>query len=206
MVVEDEVRLATLVSGYLGDLDMTCEIHHDGVNGLAAAAGDDVDVVVLDRMLPGMDGIDVCRKLRGLGHEVPVLMLTARGSIAERVEGPSPAAVVGMGINTLLAEDELPVPTATSLALAGATVDPGEVVREVLLAFERWYSRWSSGADLREAYAARCDTVGRQVRVVVSETESVEGEAVGVDPDGCLLVRTPDGVRAFAAGDIWHLR
>ena len=87
MVVEDEVRLATLVSGYLGDLDMTCEIHHDGVNGLAAAAGDDVDVVVLDRMLPGMDGIDVCRKLRGLGHEVPVLMLTARGSIAERVEG-----------------------------------------------------------------------------------------------------------------------
>ena len=87
VVVEDEVRLATLVSGYLGDLDMTCEIHHDGVNGLAAAAGDDVDVVVLDRMLPGMDGIDVCRKLRGLGHEVPVLMLTARGSIAERVEG-----------------------------------------------------------------------------------------------------------------------
>ncbi len=128
------------------------------------------------------------------------------GILAERVEGPVPAAVVGMGINTLLAEAELPVPTATSLALAGAAVDPGKVVREVLVAFERWYSRWASGADLREAYAARCDTVGRQVRVVVSETESVEGEAVGVDPDGCLLVRTPDGVRTFAAGDVWHLR
>ena len=59
---------------------------------------------------------------------------------------------------------------------------------------------------LREAYAARCDTIGRAVRVVVSDTESVEGEAVGVDEDGRLLVSTGDGVSAFAAGDVWHLR
>lgn len=128
------------------------------------------------------------------------------GILAERVEGPSPAVIIGMGINTFLSEAELPVPTATSLALAGADVSPGQVVRDVLLAFEGWYARWAAGDDLREAYAARCDTIGRSVRVVVSDSEAVEGSAVGVDEDGRLLVSTPDGVSAFAAGDVWHLR
>lgn len=128
------------------------------------------------------------------------------GILAERVEGTPPAVVIGMGINTLLSQDELPVPTATSLALAGAEVVPGEVVREVLRALERWYLTWAAGDDLREAYGARCDTVGRPVRVVISDTESVEGEATGVDADGRLLVRAGDQVRAFSAGDVWHLR
>ena len=128
------------------------------------------------------------------------------GILAERVEGTPPAVVIGMGINTLLSQDELPVPTATSLALAGAEVVPGEVVREVLLAFERWYGAWAAGEDLREAYAERCDTLGRAVRVVISETDSVEGVAVGIDPDGQLLVRTGERVRGFSAGDVWHLR
>ena len=128
------------------------------------------------------------------------------GILAERVEGAPPAVVIGMGINTLLSSDELPVPTATSLALAGAEVVPGEVVREVLRALERWYLAWAAGDDLREVYGARCDTVGRPVRVVISEDESVEGEAIGVDADGRLLVRTATGVRPFSAGDVWHLR
>lgn len=128
------------------------------------------------------------------------------GILAERVAGTPPAVVIGMGVNTLLSQDELPVPTATSLALAGAEVVVGEVVLEVLRALERWYLRWADGEDLREAYGARCDTVGRPVRVVISETESVEGTAVGVDADGRLLVRVDDQLRAFSAGDVWHLR
>lgn len=128
------------------------------------------------------------------------------GILAERVAGTPAAVVIGMGINTLLSSDELPVPTATSLALAGAEVVPGEVVREVLRALERWYLAWADGDDLREVYGARCDTVGRPVRVVISEDESVEGEAIGVDADGRLLVRTATGVRPFSAGDVWHLR
>ena len=128
------------------------------------------------------------------------------GILSERVAGTPPAVVIGMGINTLLSSDELPVPTATSLALEGAEVAPGEVVRDVLRALERWYREWAAGADLRAAYAVRCDTVGREVRVVVSATETVEGTAVGVDPDGQLLVRTGDLLRAFSAGDVWHLR
>ena len=128
------------------------------------------------------------------------------GILAERVDGAPPAVVIGMGINTLLSSDELPVPTATSLALAGGEVAPGEVVREVLRAFEGWYRSWAGGEDLREAYSRRCDTVGREVRVVVSDAETVEGTAIGVDPDGQLLVRTGDQLRAFSAGDVWHLR
>lgn len=128
------------------------------------------------------------------------------GILAERVAGSPPAVVIGMGINTLLSRDELPVPTATSLALAGAEVVPGEVVRDVLRALEHWYLSWAAGDDLREAYCARCDTLGREVRVVISETESVQGRAVGVDPDGRLLVRAGGEVRPFSAGDVWHLR
>ncbi len=128
------------------------------------------------------------------------------GILAERIEGTPPAVVIGMGINTLLDRDELPVPTATSLALAGATADTAEVVRHVLGALAAWYRRWVDGEDLRGPYATRCDSIGRPVRVVVSDTERVEGDALGVDPDGRLLVRTADGVTGFSAGDVWHLR
>ena len=87
LVVEDEPRMVELISGYLtaqGDTSFGC---HDGVTGLEAARRPDVDVVVLDLMLPGIDGLEVCRRLRGEGNDVPVLMLTARGAIAERVTG-----------------------------------------------------------------------------------------------------------------------
>lgn len=155
-------------------------------DGLRAAAGVDARLKWPNDVL--IDGRKVC------------------GILAERVEGDPPAVVVGMGINTLLSEDELPVPTATSLALAGAGVAPGEVVREVLRGFERWYGAWADGEELRDPYGQRCDTLGREVRVVISPTESVEGVAVGIDPDGQLLVRTGGQVRPFSAGDVWHLR
>lgn len=155
-------------------------------DGLRASAGVDARLKWPNDVL--IDGRKVC------------------GILAERVEGTPPAVVIGMGINTLLSQDELPVPTATSLALEGAEVAPGEVVRDVLRAFERWYGGWASDEDLRDAYAARCDTLTRAVRVVVSETETVEGTAVGVDADGRLLVRVGEVVRPFSAGDVWHLR
>lgn len=155
-------------------------------DGLRAAAGVDARLKWPNDVL--IDGRKVC------------------GILAERVAGTPPAVVIGMGVNTLLNADELPVPTATSLALAGVPVSPGEVVREILRALERWYLAWAAGDDLRDSYAARCDTVGRPVRVVISDAESVEGDAVGVDADGRLLVRTAGRLQAFSAGDVWHLR
>jgi DNA-binding response OmpR family regulator len=87
VVVDDEQRMVTLVSSYLADLGMTITGCHDGPSALTAARLPDVDAVVLDLMLPGMSGVDVCAQLRDEGNDVPVLMLTARGSVPERVAG-----------------------------------------------------------------------------------------------------------------------
>ncbi|MDQ7991526.1 MAG: biotin--[acetyl-CoA-carboxylase] ligase [Propionicimonas sp.] len=165
--------------------------------------------------LPLLAGLAVVDGLRAAGgvdarlkwpNDVLIGGRKVCGILAERVESAEPAAVVGMGINTLLAEADLPVPTATSLAIEGSTASPAEVARAVLLAFDAWYGRWLAGEDLREAYAAACDTVGRTVRVELSPGDAPEGAAVGVDAEGRLLVRTASGTRAFSAGDVWHLR
>ena len=87
VVVDDERRMVDLIAGYLADQQVTTVGCHDGPSGLAAAREPDVDAVVLDLMLPGMSGIEVCRQLRREGNDVPILMLTARGAVPERVAG-----------------------------------------------------------------------------------------------------------------------
>jgi two-component system, OmpR family, response regulator len=87
VVVDDEKRMVELVASYLGDHQVTTTAAHDGPTGLAAARQPDVDAVVLDLMLPGMSGVEVCKQLRREGNDVPVLMLTARGAVPERVAG-----------------------------------------------------------------------------------------------------------------------
>ncbi len=87
VVVDDEERLVELVGSYLGELGVQTTGCLDGFSGLEAAERPDVDAVVLDLMLPGLSGIEVCRRLRAGGSDVPVLMLTARGAVAERVAG-----------------------------------------------------------------------------------------------------------------------
>jgi DNA-binding response OmpR family regulator len=87
VVVDDEKRMVAHVASYLGDHQVTTTAAHDGPTGLAAARQPDVDAVVLDLMLPGMSGIEVCKQLRREGNDVPVLMLTARGAVPERVAG-----------------------------------------------------------------------------------------------------------------------
>ncbi len=164
-------------------------------------------------LLAGLAVVDGVRAAAGVAarlkwpNDVLVSGRKLCGILAERVESPAgPAVVIGMGINTTLATADLPVPTATSLAIEGADADPGAVVAAVLLAFEGRYTRWLAGADLRDDYAAACDSIGRPVRVDLGDGDAVEGTGVGVDADGRLLVRTPSGVREFAAGDVWHLR
>ena len=129
------------------------------------------------------------------------------GILCERVESAAgPAAVIGMGVNTAMTREELPVPTATSLAAEGLPSEPGPVVAAILRHLEGWYGRWLAGENLAGPYADACDTIGRDVRVIVSDTETVEGRACGVDASGCLLVETDGGVRPFAAGDVVHVR
>ena len=85
-MIEDDARLAAMVSEYLGEAGLRVERVHSGKAGLERLARDPWDVVVLDLMLPDMDGLDVCRRLRTTS-DTPVLMLTARGDTADRVVG-----------------------------------------------------------------------------------------------------------------------
>ena len=87
VVVDDEVRLVELVTSYLEELGFTTTGCHTGVEALAAAHEPDVDLMVLDLMMPGINGLDVCRTLRREGVDIPILMLTARGAVPERVAG-----------------------------------------------------------------------------------------------------------------------
>jgi two-component system OmpR family response regulator len=87
LVVEDERRLADLLARGLREAGHTVDVRHTGSDGLLAATGGPYDGVVLDLMLPGLDGITVCRRLRERGSSVPVLMLTARGEVPDRVAG-----------------------------------------------------------------------------------------------------------------------
>jgi two-component system OmpR family response regulator len=87
LVVEDEVRLAGLIIQYLSESGHTAEARHDGPSGLDAARDPRVDAVIMDVMLPGMNGVEACRTLRREANDVPVVLLTARSAIKERVAG-----------------------------------------------------------------------------------------------------------------------
>jgi DNA-binding response OmpR family regulator len=87
LVVEDERRLADLLARGLREAGHEADVRHRGSDGLLAATGGGYHAVLLDVMLPGLDGLTVCRKLRERGVRVPVLMLTARGDVPDRVAG-----------------------------------------------------------------------------------------------------------------------
>jgi DNA-binding response OmpR family regulator len=86
LVVEDEVALSDLIRSHLEKEGHRVEQAFDGMQALAAADHGRPELVILDWMLPGMDGIAVCRELRRK-HLMPILMLTARGGVADRVTG-----------------------------------------------------------------------------------------------------------------------
>jgi two-component system response regulator ResD len=86
LVVDDDPTVAEVVSGYLDRAGYLVDRAEDGPTALAGAAAHWPDLVVLDLMLPGMDGLEVCRRLRGRGP-VPVIMLTARGDEDDRILG-----------------------------------------------------------------------------------------------------------------------
>ncbi len=87
LVVEDELRLAELIKRGLERAGYTAELAATGSTGLSAALTGGFDVVVLDAMLPEMDGFEICERLRRAGETVPLLMLTARDSVTDRIRG-----------------------------------------------------------------------------------------------------------------------
>ncbi len=91
LVAEDDLRLAALLSQSLAEAGWEVDVHHDGLSAFAAAMpggpSGDADVLLLDWMLPGLDGMTVCRRLRAIGVRTPVIVLTARSAVADRVSG-----------------------------------------------------------------------------------------------------------------------
>ena len=116
------------------------------------------------------------------------------GILVERVETPTgPAAVVGIGINVGMTADELPVPEATSLAVAGEAPDRTELLGLVLDTLWDSYVAWQEGGEeaatrLAASYASACATVGRDVSVALPGGETLTGRAVGIDGSGRLVV------------------
>ena len=86
LLVDDDRGLARLLDEYLRPHDVTLVHVEDGPGGLQALANGGFDVVLLDVMLPGIDGFEVCRRIRA-SHEVPIVMLTAKGDDADRIVG-----------------------------------------------------------------------------------------------------------------------
>lgn len=167
--------------------------------------------------LPLLTGLAVDATVQQCGVEAQVkwpndVLVDGRkiaGILLERVETPTgPAAIVGVGLNTTLRSEELPVPTATSLQLEGATTtDRTVVLRAFLRNLDALYRSWrdhhgDAEAGLRQSYERRCVTVGQTVRVTVPHGEPLVGQATGIDEHGRIIVNG----QAISAGDITHVR
>ncbi|GDY25518.1 DNA-binding response regulator [Agarivorans sp. Toyoura001] len=87
LVIEDDHDINNLITMNLSDMMYQVESCENGSEGFAKASQDNFDLIVLDLMLPGMDGLDICRQLRAQQQNTPILMLTARDSEADRVVG-----------------------------------------------------------------------------------------------------------------------
>jgi len=87
LVIEDDKDIAQLIRLHLEDLNCEVDLTHDGNKGLEQAIGKAYDLIILDLMLPGMEGLEVCRRLRTKSNYTPILMLTAKSSELDRVLG-----------------------------------------------------------------------------------------------------------------------
>ena len=159
------------------------------------------------------------------------LLLGPRKLAGILAEQSGDAVIVGIGVNVSAARAELPVTGAaalpgtcccwapallgTSLLLEGsASLDRERLLREILAEIERWYRAWRGteipgdpqASGLRAAYLGLCSTVGRDVQAELSAGNIIRGTAAGIDADGRLIVRTPEGEVAVGAGDVRHLR
>ena len=87
LVVDDDVRLAAVVDRGLTEEGYSIDVAHDGEEAQYLAEIHAYDLIILDVMMPGIDGLTVCRSLRDAGLETPILMLTAKDAVADRVAG-----------------------------------------------------------------------------------------------------------------------
>jgi DNA-binding response OmpR family regulator len=132
LVVEDEHRMANYIGRALTEESFAVDLAHDGARGLDLARTNEYDAIVLDLMLPNVDGVTICRVLRREGRGMPVLMLTARDMVEDRVRGldagaddylvkPFAMAELTARLRALQRRQQ---PGVTILQAGGLTLDP----------------------------------------------------------------------------------
>jgi DNA-binding response OmpR family regulator len=87
LIVEDQQDIARLIRMHLGDLDCRVVVANDGLEGLKQAEAQNFDLIILDLMLPGMDGLEICKRIRQQSHYTPIVMLTSKSAELDRVLG-----------------------------------------------------------------------------------------------------------------------
>src|SRR6266566_3544858 len=158
LVIDDDVGLCELVEEYLGPEGYDVEAAHNGERGLERALANDHALVVLDVMLPGMNGFDVLRRIRAKSG-IPVLMLTARGDDVDRI--------VGLEIG---ADDYLPKP-----------FNPRELVARIRAVLRRTRPTEAAAAANREVLVVGDIEMDSGTRAVTRAGENVELTAVEFD-------------------------
>jgi len=146
LVVEDDRDIAHLLELHLRDLCSEVVQVFDGEAGLAEVQSQRFDLIILDLTLPGLDGLDVCRRLRAQKHYTPILMLTARSSEADRV--------LGLDVG---ADDYLTKPFGVLELVAR--------VKAIFRRVERASTSTGSGADIFVVGDLRVDVTRREVRL-----------------------------------------
>ncbi len=142
LVIEDNRDIAANLGDYLDDRGHTVDFAADGITGLHLAVVNDYDAIVLDLSLPGMDGLEVCRKLRSEARkQTPVLMLTARDALEQKLAGfesgaddylvkPFALQEVEARLTVLLRRGKPPGPRVLKVSDLEFNLDTLEVVRE----------------------------------------------------------------------------
>jgi DNA-binding response OmpR family regulator len=87
LLVEDEIKLARFIELELESEGYRVSVSHDGMSGLSLARESEPDLAILDWMMPGLTGVELCRRLRSTGIKIPVILLTAKDEVGDRVTG-----------------------------------------------------------------------------------------------------------------------
>ncbi|MCF6337642.1 MAG: response regulator transcription factor [Gammaproteobacteria bacterium] len=154
LVVEDNHDIANLVSMHLQDLGAEVHIANDGNTGLSLAQQSRFDLIILDLMLPGIDGLEICRRLRGADNHTPILMLTAKGAELDRIVG------LEMG-----ADDYLPKPFSVRELVARAKA----ILRRVDTQTTPATDNLQAGALFLEPSKRRVSITGNEVDLTARE-------------------------------------
>lgn len=131
LIVEDEHKIASFVRKGLEAEGYTVDVAYDGEQGLRLAEMNDYDLILLDIMLPKLDGVTLCRRLREEGEDTPVLMLTAKDAVPDRVRGLDSGA--DDYLTKPFAFDELLARVRALLRRGGPKVPPKLQVADLIL-------------------------------------------------------------------------